>query len=592
MGVVETMARRFVGSRVFGDSSEDRLFIGGSPPDVVTVTYQPSQSKLEESETYAPPQEHEKAKRKLLEMGGPKRFLSIYPLNTFSTHPNFLQPKYEQIESITLEGFDFEMPTSVDDVRDLLEGLPSGFVKDFAYGLGLVKDYRFIVDAIENIPQIKHLVISWENETGVSDEFYTLSFKDYDSLRRGINRITSRHQAEGSQDKWILAHNSLLTSLDPKNFPERTRPYKKDTIFKLIASDGIAALPLSVADQNAAVRLVEQNKKEMAQKAPEQLLQLRNDIELVTLEVLIGKYEEMLAKDLPEARWQGLFNDNPFILNLAFGYPVIKIQDQAHVGGQRLTGAGDTITDFMVKNGISNNAALFEIKTPSSPLLNKTPYRGQLYTPSSDLSGAINQMLDQKSEFQKDIARIKETSRIYSLESYAVHGVLVIGTTPEGLDQQKSFELYRGNSKDITIITFDELLKKLKLLHEFLLSHAPEARQVATLHDLETKVVRLQYQFHRLYEHTESKSGLFRIGTSKPLPGVDGKSVTTAMGKLTILKLGFDRARLRIPPYPVAFDESGENTIKVQTLDEFIAQAEKAITEADTVLVAQIVKKP
>jgi hypothetical protein len=89
----------------------------------------------------------------------------------------------------------------------------------------------------------------------------------------------------------------------------------------------------------------------------------------------------MPAKDLPEARWQELFNDNPFILNLAFEYPVIKIQDQAHVGGQKLSGSGETITDFLVKNGISNNAPLFEINAPGTPLLNKTAHRGQLYTP-------------------------------------------------------------------------------------------------------------------------------------------------------------------------------------------------------------------
>jgi hypothetical protein len=306
---------------------------------------------------------------------------------------------------------------------------------------------------------------------------------------------------------------------------------------------------------------------------------------------LIAKYEEMLAKDLPEGRWQQLFNDNPFILNLAFGYPVIKIQDQAHVGGQRLSGSGDTITDFLVKNGISNNAALFEIKTPRTPLLNKAAYRGQLYTPSSDLSGAINQMLDQKNEFQKDIARIKENSRTYDLESHAVHGVLVIGTTPEGLDRQRSFELFRGNSKDITVITFDELLAKLKQLHDFLALHAPEARQASMMRDLETKVVRLQDELHGLFEYTESRSGSIRMGTSKPLPGVDGKKVGSAIGKLAVLKFGFDRARLQTPPYPVAFDKSGEHTIKVQTLDEFMVEATKSISDAETVLATQIRNK-
>jgi len=48
--------------------------------------------------------------------------------------------------------------------------------------------------------------------------------------------------------------------------------------------------------------------------------------------------------------------------------------------------------------------------------------------------------------------------------------VLIIGKVPEGENQKKSFELFRNNSKDITIIAFDELLKKLEVLHDFLLS--------------------------------------------------------------------------------------------------------------------------
>ena len=472
-----------------------------------------------------------------------------------------------------------------------LEDLPSGFVKDFAYGLGLVKDYRFIIDAIKQIPQIKHLVISCEKETGISEDFYTLSFNHYDSIRRAVNRIRSRQQVEGLKDKKILAHNSLLTVLDPKKFPEQTRPYKKDTIVKLISSGSKSPMPLSTADQNAAIRLVDQNKREIAQKAPQQLLQLRKDIEVVTLEVLIAKYTEMLAKHLSEARWQELFNENPFILNLAFGYPVIKIQDQAHVGGRKLSGSGETITDFLVKNGISNNAALFEIKTPDAPLLNKKPYRANLHTPSSDLAGAINQMLDQRNKFQKEVAALKESSRISNLESYAVHGVLVIGTTPRDIEQQKSFELFRGNSKDITIITFDELLEKLKLLHGFLASKLGETDKASVLRGLETEVLRLQDELNHLYQYTESRSGSYVSGTVKPLPGVDGKSVIYAQAQLTILKSGFERVHLQKSPYPVAFHESDKHIITVKTLDAFIAHAKRAIADADAVLAAQVKNK-
>ena len=473
----------------------------------------------------------------------------------------------------------------------MLQALPAGFIKDYSYGLGLVKDYRFIITAIGNMPEVRHLFISSEDDTRVAGDTYTLSFDDYDAIRKGLNRITSRQQSDGAKDKRIFAHNSLLTPLNPKNFPEESRPYQKDTIFKLIPSDGSTTVKLSDADQNAAVRLVDQNKREIARKAPQELLRLRNDLELASLETLIANYEDMLGKNLTEARWQKLFNDNPFILNLAFGYPVVKIQDQAHVGGRTLSGSGETIADFLVKNRLSNNAALFEIKKPGTPLLHKTPYREDLYTPSSALAGAMNQMLDQKNEFQKDVARIKENSRIYDLESYAVHGVLVIGTTPEDRSQQKSFELFRGNSKDITIVTFDELLGKLKSLHDFLSSHAPAARQASFLHGLETKLLKLQNAFHDLYQYSESKTGSYRTGTAKPLPGVDGQAVVSAIGRLSLLKTGFENVRLEKPPYPVAFDESGERVLKVGTVEEFIARAEEAIASAAAILTLQVQKK-
>lgn len=585
------MPRRFVGSRVFGASSGDRLFIERTGRQLVTVTYQPSESKLKESRKYRAAKDHSKAKRKLLEFGGRDGYLCIYPLNTLPTHSDFLKPKYERIKSIRLEGFDFEAPSSLEDVYGILDELPSGFVKDFSYGLGLLKDYRFIVDAIERIPEVKHLAICKGKNTEISNDCYRLSFRDYDALRRGMNRIAARQQDDAARDKWILAHNSLLTSLAPKEFPEEVRPYRKDTIYTLISNASKKQASLSPSDQRAAIDVVEHSKREIAERDPEQLLRLRKDIELVTLEVLIARFEAMLAKDLPEARWQKIFNENPFILNLAFGYPVIKIRDQAHVGGRKLSGSGETITDFLVKNRISNNAALLEIKTPGTPLLKRKAYRENLYTPSSDLSGAVSQMLDQKNKFQKEVAALKENSRIPDLESYAVHGVLVIGTTPQDVEQQKSFELFRGNSKDITIITFDELLTKLKLLHEFFSSEDPEARRVTALRSLETDLVRLQDGLHGLFRHTKKKLGSYSVGETKPLPGVDGTSVASAIGKLGILKHGFDRVRVKKPPYTVGFDNSGEHTVGVQTEDEFIVQAERVIAEAGDVLASQSIRK-
>lgn len=179
-------------------------------------------------------------------------------------------------------------------------------------------------------------------------------------------------------------------------------------------------------------------------------------------------FEKMLERNLSEGNWQKLFNENPFILNMAFGYPIIKIQGQASVGGRKISGDGDKITDFLVKNNISNNVAVIEIKTPNTKLVNKSVYRKSVSSPSTELKGAVTQMLDQINNFQKSFPLFKDTSKIFDIETYYVHGVLIIGRSLTDNDQQKSFELFRGNSKNITIVTFDELLIKLQQLLLFI----------------------------------------------------------------------------------------------------------------------------
>ena len=96
--------------------------------------------------------------------------------------------------------------------------------------------------------------------------------------------------------------------------------------------------------------------------------------------------------------------------------------------------------------------------------------RDRVYSVTKDFSGAIVQILDQKYQLGKHLPLLKSNDRDLVLEAYAVHCCLIIGTTPKGLDEQKSFELFRRNSREVEIITFDELLEKLKQLHTFLSS--------------------------------------------------------------------------------------------------------------------------
>jgi hypothetical protein len=204
------------------------------------------------------------------------------------------------------------------------------------------------------------------------------------------------------------------------------------------------------------------------------LLRLSREIEVVTLEDLLSKFENMLDKNLNENAWQAFFSQNPFVLRLAFGHPVTILGGQTTMGGQKFDGTGGKISDFAVKAAASGNLGLVEIKTPTAKLIEERPYRGDLHAPSRELTGAINQVLDQRYKLQKSISILKDASGQWDVESYAVQGVVIIGRLPAGAALLKSLELFRNALKSVSVITFDELGYKLNHILEVLKSDTAE----------------------------------------------------------------------------------------------------------------------
>ncbi len=410
---------------------------------------------------------------KLLKIDEQKRCLTIHPLS--SKFDEFLKPKYEKVRYITLpftdikfSGFNKIAQIGFSGVLDVLDKLPPGLTKNYGFGLGLAREYRFIIDAVEELSDCTELVITREHVTGLSadnDEIFYISMDDFDKARLAINRIDRNVQEAKLTVKRTKAYNILAERLGkPKREPNIGRAFYRKLFTKLAQGN----VELSEKDLNEIIGVVNDQTSSIAKENPKKFAKLRADIDLVNLEQLIKRYEEMLTKRNRESKWQKFFNDNPFILNMAFGYAVIKVQEQASVGGNKLSGDGIKIADFLVKNKLTNNTAIVEIKTPQTPIVSKQEYRDGVYTPSSHLSGAINQVLDQKYQFEKQIAQIKDNSRLRDIESYAVHCCLIVGQTPKGDNEQKSFEMFRRNSKNVEIVTFDELLEKLKQLRIFL----------------------------------------------------------------------------------------------------------------------------
>ena len=475
-----------------------KVVIERQSDDHVEVFYTPSKERLERSDLESG--RANELRVRLLCIDGRNQSMTVFPVNTLpsSREPySFLKPKYSQIKAITIADWrDFESdvgeiilgdetmaaidedPLLDDETRVMmvLENLPSCFIKDYDYGLGLTKAYRFIVHAVENLTDCTEITITGSHETGVdgSGKAFLIASKDLDRVRRTIDRTMRISQDAVRSVNYGATWNFFAEIVGKPTVPIRTgrSPLRRSITEAILRGEA----SLSDDEEEAVLDVVAKNTKSMAMSKPDKLANLKKDIELVTLDHLIERYQEMMQTKLQEQRWQEFLDVNSFILGLAFGYPVVKVRGQASVGGHKLSGQGETIADFLVKNSLTNNCAIIEIKTPQTRMFNKGAYRGEVHAPSRELVGAINQALNQKHNFEREIARIKDNSQLYDIESYSVRCCLVVGTIPSDQDLNKSFELFRGNSKHVEIVTFDELLEKLKGLRDLLTSRDPETK--------------------------------------------------------------------------------------------------------------------
>jgi hypothetical protein len=144
---------------------------------------------------------------------------------------------------------------------------------------------------------------------------------------------------------------------------------------------------------------------------------------------------------------------------------VLYFKDKAYVGGMSIDRNGAKYADFLYKNELTNNTAIIEIKTHRTKLRG-SQYRN-IFPPSNDLVGSIVQVLDQKYNLMKDYNSNKEGCEPF--EIYAPKCFVIAGSISDfnnNKTELASFEMFRENLKDVEIITFDELLLKLKWLQK------------------------------------------------------------------------------------------------------------------------------
>jgi hypothetical protein len=395
----------------------------------------------------------------------------IYPLHVRADRENYLQPRYGALESIALSRrieSPYPMPATVEDVEELLEMLPDGFSRDYRLGLGLLWEYRSICEALGDQGQVQLLIVHQGNEATFTPPTFVLGIRRFHEMRKEINRISARYQRDARRDKQLHAYHELFYAADPGLFPRLKKTLRADAIADA-TSGGRDTVMLSKRDRRAAVGLVRSNLDALAASETDALLTLKGEIEQVTLQQLIERFDEMLEKGLAESRWQSFLTNNPFILSLAFAVPAIIVEGQAYAGGKRLNGRGGKVADFLCASASTGNLAIVEIKKPGTDLLSHSAYRGDdVFAASAELSGTISQVLDQRVKLQRELPALKEASDRYDIHDFGIRCIVVAGRTPNEAPRRRSLELLRNAFTGVTVITFDELLARLKEIHDAL----------------------------------------------------------------------------------------------------------------------------
>jgi len=181
--------------------------------------------------------------------------------------------------------------------------------------------------------------------------------------------------------------------------------------------------------------------------------------------------QESIKDNKDEKVWQHFFKKNDWIFGLGLDYHYIDtLETEASVGAPDVSGLNEEKLDTL--GGYNAFTVLVEIKKPNTLLFTSSKNRSGSWSLSSDLQAAVSQILEYKaSHLEAWNSSAKFDKDGYPLKYYAYDSkaILLIGRNSqiEGEDRtstikRRTFELFRRDSRNIEIMTYDELYFRAK----------------------------------------------------------------------------------------------------------------------------------
>ena len=179
-----------------------------------------------------------------------------------------------------------------------------------------------------------------------------------------------------------------------------------------------------------------------------------------------------------ETAWQEFFTLNQWIFGYGLDYRFQGIlQKEFHASDTDAAGKDGVISDFLL--GDKRFTSFVEIKLPTTPLFKNSQNRAGCWKLSSELLDSYSQILEQKAcgeikVEQKEL--FDEDGKIITQRACDSKTFLIIGSLTDlekspSSDKEKkiklkTFELFRRDSRNVEIITYDELYERAKFIVE------------------------------------------------------------------------------------------------------------------------------
>lgn len=175
-----------------------------------------------------------------------------------------------------------------------------------------------------------------------------------------------------------------------------------------------------------------------------------------------------VEQDWNEPQWQQFFTENTWIFGYGLDYRFLSIlQKEAAISDVDLDGKNTVNTDFLM--GSTDFTVLVELKRPDTLLFEQGKNRSHSWRLSQYLVHAVSQILAQKAAWELKSSQINydENGNPISQKTSDPKAILIIGrkdqiaSNPRDNEiKKKTFELYRRDSRNVEILTYDELYER------------------------------------------------------------------------------------------------------------------------------------